>query len=343
MRHPDGAPAPYPFAMATVAAVSLRMRADVRTIGLRITFLGALVQLAGIAVDAWLHADDPTLAEREGIFTLTNVGHALLVAGISLVIVGATLAVLARTLQDRPVARVALPLAVVAVLGGGSAFAASSSLARGHGDHEATAAASAHGEGQGHAEGHAAAEPDVAVPGLLDHTHEEPPNQPLDGATRDALAAQLVQARDVALRFPTVTSAEAAGYRMIAPYVPGIAAHYMQFGNVDGRFDIERPEMLLFDGTSPGSEIVGLSYYVLAERAPEGFVGPNDHWHRHLGLCISRTQTLVIGGERTTAEECARRGGFKSSGTNGWMNHVWVVPGWESPRGVFSAENPDLR
>ena len=336
--------------MATVAAL-LRTRADVRTIGLRITFLGALAQLAGIAVDAWLHADDPTLAEREGIFTLTNVGHALLVAGISLVIVGATLAVLARSLQDRPVARVALPLAMVAVLGGGTAFAANSSLARGHGDHEPTAAATATGAGAGdapaHGDGHghaaAAAEPDVAIPGLLDHTHEEPPNQPLDAATRDALAAQLVQAREVALRFPTVTAAEAAGYRMIAPYVPGIAAHYMHFGNVDGAFDIERPEMLLFDGTSPSSEIVGLSYYVLADRAPEGFVGPNDHWHRHLGLCISRTRTLVIGGEQTTAEECERRGGFKASGTNGWMNHVWVVPGWESPRGVFSAENPDLR
>jgi hypothetical protein len=27
----------------------------------------------------------------------------------------------------------------------------------------------------------------------------------------------------------------------------------------------------------------------------------------------------------------------------GWMVHAWVVPGWESPRGVFSHENPDLR
>jgi len=27
----------------------------------------------------------------------------------------------------------------------------------------------------------------------------------------------------------------------------------------------------------------------------------------------------------------------------GWMVHAWVVPGWESPDGVFSHENPNLR
>ena len=26
-----------------------------------------------------------------------------------------------------------------------------------------------------------------------------------------------------------------------------------------------------------------------------------------------------------------------------WMVHAWVVPGWASPKGVFSHEDPDLR
>ena len=25
-----------------------------------------------------------------------------------------------------------------------------------------------------------------------------------------------------------------------------------------------------------------------------------------------------------------------------WMVHAWVVPGWESPKGVFSHSDPDL-
>jgi hypothetical protein len=40
--------------------------------------------LAGLGIDAWLHAQDPTLAEREGIFAISNPGHVLLGAGIAL-------------------------------------------------------------------------------------------------------------------------------------------------------------------------------------------------------------------------------------------------------------------
>ena len=36
-------------------------------------------------------------------------------------------------------------------------------------------------------------------------------------------------------------------------------------------------------------------------------------------------------------------GGKKAEGGNGWMSHAWVVPGCESPWGVFSGATPDAR
>ena len=42
-----------------------------------------------------------------------------------------------------------------------------------------------------------------------------------------------------------------------------------------------------------------------------------------------------------TATQCANAHGFYMPIT-GWMVHAWVAPGWESPQGVFSHENPDL-
>jgi hypothetical protein len=42
-----------------------------------------------------------------------------------------------------------------------------------------------------------------------------------------------------------------------------------------------------------------------------------------------------------TAVQCAKAHGFFMPVT-GYMVHAWVVPGWESPKGVFSHENPDL-
>jgi len=50
--------------------------------------LGVVALLGGLALDSYLHARDPSLAHREGIFTLSNPGHVLLGIGIALVVVG---------------------------------------------------------------------------------------------------------------------------------------------------------------------------------------------------------------------------------------------------------------
>jgi hypothetical protein len=125
--------------------------------------------------------------------------------------------------------------------------------------------------------------------------------------------------------------------------VPGIAAHYMNFSLVDGTFNVEEPEMLLYDGTETSANIVGLSYYMIHDsdyEPTQGFTGPNDHFHRHVGLCVNGTG--VIGDSATTEQECADRGGVKQGGTGGWMSHLWIVPGCESPWGLFSGASPTL-
>lgn len=158
------------------------------------------------------------------------------------------------------------------------------------------------------------------------------------------LAEELTSAKELALSLPTAADAVKAGYRQVTPYVPGIGAHYMKFSEVDGEFHVDRPEMVLYDGNGPDAHVVGLSYYILHagdDEPTQGFTGPDDHYHRHVGLC-TRADQGVIGDSTTTAEECAARGGVKASGTAGWMSHVWVVPGCESPWGVFSGANPVL-
>ena len=102
---------------------------------------------------------------------------------------------------------------------------------------------------------------------------------------------------------------------------------------------------LLYDGTGPDAQIVGLSYLVWHPGgAPEGFAGGNDHWHQHNfngGLCFG-AGGVVIGGETTTEEQCAEMGGAKRELTDIWMAHAWVVPGFECSWGVFSGECPEL-
>jgi hypothetical protein len=42
----------------------------------------------------------------------------------------------------------------------------------------------------------------------------------------------------------------------------------------------------------------------------------------------------------TEAQCAAVHGSFMRE--TAWMVHAWVVPGWESPLGVFSHNNPDV-
>ena len=168
---------------------------------------------------------------------------------------------------------------------------------------------------------------------------------PVSPTDQTTLNAQLAAATQVAKTYPTVKDALAAGYAQSTPYVPCIGAHYTNYGLAVGGFNAAKPAELLYDGTKPDSKIVGLSYLVFHHLSPPpGFAGSNDLWHQHNangGLCIKGGS--VIGSEATTRQQCYNMGGHKTLLTDMWMLHAWVVPGWESPQGVFSHDNPDVK
>ncbi len=183
-----------------------------------------------------------------------------------------------------------------------------------------------------------------------DHAAELQPDQPLDPATRDQLAAQLTEARDLAMRYPTVADATASGYVLAGGFAPLSGAHYVAVSAAGlssaGGIDVQKPNSLIYDGTSADSEIVGLMYYGMSgEEQPEGFAGPNDHWHRHRGVCVKfgagGLEVPFPADADVTREQCDEVEGSYMDET-GWMVHAWVVPSWESPNGVFSHDNPNV-
>jgi hypothetical protein len=176
------------------------------------------------------------------------------------------------------------------------------------------------------------------------HFHRGPTAQvPLTESARQQLEAEQAQARAVALKYPTVADAVAAGYRESTVYVPCIGAHYTNTSLV-ASFNPATPSELLYDGTRPNSKIVGLSYLVFHPGgAPTGFAGANDRWHQHNlngGLCMKGG--LVIGAESTSKSACEQEGGQKIALDDIWMVHDWIVAGWECSWGVFAAECPEL-
>jgi hypothetical protein len=180
--------------------------------------------------------------------------------------------------------------------------------------------------------------------GVLTHTLLPDPWTPMtDRAGCDALADQLRTARRAAQRYPTVADAEAAGYTLGDSYNAGLGVHYQNWSLV-GPFDPDRPLELLYDGTEPGSRMVGLAYVVLQEGddPPAGFAGDNDRWHRHRTFCLDLDrQAYNFATDILDADECAALGGTLTPNES-WMLHTWVVPGCESDWGVFSGANPRL-
>jgi len=176
------------------------------------------------------------------------------------------------------------------------------------------------------------------------HTHGPLVWQSMDAATTAQMNAQLVTSAAVPALYPTAADAQGAGYFQVTPWTPGIGAHYLNVNYVFD-FDPAHPSILLYNGNSPSSAIVGVSYAVYSGAAtpPEGFAGPNDPWHEHPALCI--VGTFVIGADNTPADLCASVGGTKGNGFGGghlWMMHLWQVPGWSSSWGLFSGENPEI-
>ena len=106
-------------------------------------------------------------------------------------------------------------------------------------------------------------------------------------ATPDNLSAatnqQLAQARRATAKYHDIEQAEADGYVNINVYESGEGLHYVNFALVDGTFDPEHPEVLLYAPVPHENrmELVGVEYVIplsLSSGAPAGFTGDSDVW-----------------------------------------------------------------
>jgi len=170
------------------------------------------------------------------------------------------------------------------------------------------------------------------------------PYVPLSAADLAVLNQQLTQALLAAERFPTVASAKAAGMILAGGMAPGVGAHYQSITGrgLSGQFDPSQPGSWIYASTADNAPVVGVMYISLAAQPPAGFIGPNDHWHQHSNVCIKfgggQINVPFAPDQNVTPQECADVHGIFMKKTV-WMVHAWVVPGWESPQGVFSHDN----
>ena len=174
------------------------------------------------------------------------------------------------------------------------------------------------------------------------------PSGTLAAGDMPLLRDQVAQVRAVAQKYPTVASANAAGYYNTTSDVPFMGEHFINREYLlDGKFDPAKPEGLLYSKVDGGDlKLVGVWFLqipgigdVTKDVEPVGFSGNLDMWHAHLGLCLVGTSGASEG---ETKEGCEAKGGDFTADLR-WMMHVWVNPEvTENQDGFFAYLNNDL-
>jgi hypothetical protein len=322
-----------PGALASPSAPGRALRGLGWFLGLGL--VGLVVLLIGVIWDAGLHARNPELAQKEGLFTLSNPGHLLLFVGIVTVavgMVGAAWTGLGLTTDPRRSRWARCLLLFSAVY-----LTAVSVLVL---NRAANVEAAAHGHGAGHV--HASGQEEASA----GHVHasgqeEASAREDATGSCRPtsaqvAAANQLVaDTRGGLTRFADLRDARRAGY---APHerVRRPLKHYFKAAYVtDGRvLDPTRPEGLLYAHTDRGPVLVAAVFMMNRAGEPGREVGGClTRWHVHHELCSSDPAKGMISGVRT-------RGGSCPPGQVAWAAppflHVWTIdfPGGPFPQHV---------
>ncbi|HYC30461.1 MAG TPA: hypothetical protein VEB42_16615 [Chitinophagaceae bacterium] len=123
--------------------------------------------------------------------------------------------------------------------------------------------------------------------------------------------SELQIARTATDRYKNIQNAITDGYADISVVVAQMGHHYMKSAYVDDKFEVNKPEILVYDKKEDGSfELVAVEYAIplnLSTEAPAGFTGNSDVWDRNTGFGL-------------------------------WLLHAWVYT--YNSSGVFNPTNP---
>jgi len=125
------------------------------------------------------------------------------------------------------------------------------------------------------------------------------------------LQMELQQARAATAKYQQINNAVKDGYVDINVVAENMGFHYMRTSIVDASFEINRPEILVYNNDHDGNpKLVAVEYAIpLDLPRPEGFTGNLDNWNGNSGFPF-------------------------------WLLHAWV---WEyNPEGVFNPTNPNV-
>jgi len=281
--------------------------------------LGVVALLSGLSLDSYLHAKDPSLAHREGIFTLTNPGHVLLGIGIGLVVVGVVGAAYTSLPNGVWVRRGLLACALTLIVVSGDIAGWAASVERSS----------------------------LTATTAVTHDHGSTTLARQPTATELAAAAKLVTDTKASVaRYASLNAAITAGYMPMEP--PDIdIVHYVNRSYMT-EADVLNPQhvqSLIYYNGKKGPVLIG-AMYIMPKRGEAGpqIGGPLTVWHQHSNICFDNTTGIAVAFVHSADSDSNDKSGSCPRGstnkTTPQMLHVWLV---DNPDGPFaSTMAPDV-
>lgn len=180
------------------------------------------------------------------------------------------------------------------------------------------------------------------------------PEQAREGPTATAHGAhklppatrqELAQVRQATKQYHDAEQALADGYVPSSAHVPGMGIHYLNPGLVDGTFEKEKPELLVYVDRGNHRKLVAVEYAVpvpLSEDPPEGFTGDADKWHVHEAACHYVDGTEI---HEEAEGDCPDRNPNTGAELASWHPDLWTLHAWVwlgNPQGIFNETNPNV-
>ncbi|HET7338050.1 MAG TPA: hypothetical protein VFK22_00760 [Candidatus Dormibacteraeota bacterium] len=276
--------------------------------------LGVVALLSGLAIDSYLHAKDPTLVHREGVFSLSNPGHVLLGIGIALVVVGVVGAAYTTLPFGIWVRRAMLggALLLVAVSGDISGWAASVQWTP---PPAGTVAAHVHSAGVA-----ATAQPSAAQ--------------------LEAAAKLVTDTRAAVARYASLSAAIGAGYKAMEPTDQDVV-HYVNTAYLTDA-DVLNPQhvqsLIYFNGKH-GPQLIGAMYMMPRAYDPGPQIGgPLTVWHQHNNICFDDVTGIAVAFVHSADFDSTDKSGSCPRGSTlkvtPEMLHVWLI---DNPEGPFAS------
>jgi len=132
-----------------------------------------------------------------------------------------------------------------------------------------------------------------------------------DAPTPDASQHELGRVKTATEKYHDIEQAKADGYADINLIVPNMGAHFLNASLLDEKFEVDKPEILVYAPAGDGKFILTAVEYAvpvdMAHHTPEGFSGKDDVWVVNTDFDL-------------------------------WVLHAWIW--YENPDGMFNATNP---